>query len=111
MINYKSLRKFNKTRKRLPLGKDDSGKTIYPYDFVRVQIPHETRTSHCSRVQWNALDGAFIDSHPAHVKMELSRHRNLSNYIRKTYAQDTTCVKISWEEYETWEKEQEEKNK
>ena len=106
MINYKSsVRKFNKSRKRLPLGKDDNGKMIYPWDFVRVQIPHETRTSHCSRVRWNALDGAFIDSHPAHLNMKLSTYRDLSDYTRKTYSDDTTCVKITWNEFEAWTKE------
>jgi hypothetical protein len=102
--DFHSIRRFQKARKRLPLGKDIFGKTIYPYDFVRVQIPHETSTSHCSIVHWNALDGAFLDSHPAHLAMEMGKHRSLRDYLRKTYSKETTCIKITEKEYTEWKR-------
>jgi len=63
--------------------KDDYGKKIYAGDTVEVRIPYETKSSHESVVYFNMLDGAFIDAHPGHVKMGLSTHRNLSDYLNK----------------------------
>ena len=111
MINYKSSAKnFNKSRKRLPLGKDNNGNIIYPHDFVKVHTPHETTTAHCSQVYWNALDGAFISAHPAHILIESNLHKELSIYLKKIFSEDTTCVKISPEKYNEWKLEQAEKN-
>lgn len=108
IILNSSLRKFNKSRRKLPLGKDDLGKVIYPYDFIKIQIPHETRTHYCSRVYWNALDGAFVDSHPAHLLLNNQQsYRNLRDFISKVYAPDTICLKISLSEFNEWKIERE----
>lgn len=111
MINFKSTKQFNKTRRRLLLGKDDLGNKIYPFDLVRVQIPHETRSSHCSIIYWNALDGAFINAHPAHISMKTSLFRNLRDYFQKesSMLDKITCFKINEKEYEQWFEENERK--
>lgn len=73
---------IRKYKKLFAICEDDDGKVIYPGDTVEVLIPWETRTPHRSRVCWNPLDGAFVDSHPAHQKMNVgSKHRNLRDYI------------------------------
>ena len=41
----------------------------------------ETSTTWTSRVYWNPLDGAFVDGHPAHVKMGLGMHRSLRGFL------------------------------
>jgi len=43
----------------------------------------EMRTPWKSKVHWNMLDGAFVDAHPGHVKMKLSFHRNLRDFLNK----------------------------
>jgi hypothetical protein len=63
--------------------KDDNGKKIYAGDVVEVRIPWETKTSYQSVVYFNMLDGAFIDAHPGHVKMGLSTHRSLRDFLDK----------------------------
>jgi hypothetical protein len=112
-INFDSIKKFNKTRKRLLLGKDDNGQKVYPYDFVRLQMDCETRTSYCSRIYWNNLDGAFVDSHPAHILLNgRNNYRNLRDYLGKkdvSLYYEITCVKITAKEYEEWLEEQEKK--
>ncbi len=59
------------------------GKTIYAGDTVEVLLPWETHTPHQSKVFWNALDGAFINSHPAHNFLNdgKSKHRSLRDYM------------------------------
>src|SRR5690348_6574419 len=112
MIKYNSsIRKFNKSRKRLPLGKDNNSKMLYPYDFVKVQNTMETKSSHCSRIWWNALDGAFIDSHPAHIILNNCKSRNLRDYLNHNDSSyyKITCVKITYNEYLEWEKINDEK--
>lgn len=87
--------------------KDDNGKMIYAGDTVEVQFPWETKTSHTSVVHWNRIDGAYVDSHPFHVRMNDGRmtHRSLRDYLGKqpqllNYHDDTSetkytkCVKI-----------------
>ncbi len=58
---------------------DKNGKSIYECDIVRVQIGHETNTSYVSLV-WLNSDGFQVDSHPAHIKMDLKDCRLLSDY-------------------------------
>jgi hypothetical protein len=69
-------------KKRYAICEDDNGRMIYPGDTVEVHMPWETHNSHQSRVYWNPLDGAYIDAHPGHRKMDLgSKHRRLRDYI------------------------------
>lgn len=67
-------------KKEYHICKDDNGKMIYAGDLVEVQIPWETRTSYESRVYWDRLHGAYIDAHPAHIKMGHSTYRKLSDF-------------------------------
>ena len=67
-------------KKKYFICKDDFGKMIYRGDTVEVWSPGETK-AYKSVVYWNRLDGAFIDSHPGHVKLGISRHRNLSGFF------------------------------
>jgi hypothetical protein len=63
---------------------DSFGNRIYPGDTVELFIGIEMRTPWKSKVHWNMLDGAFVDSHPGHIKMGLgARHRNLRNFINQ----------------------------
>lgn len=63
--------------------KDSFGNRIYPGDIVELFIGFETHTPWESEVYWNMLDGAFVNSHPAHIIMGLSTHRNLRDFINK----------------------------
>ena len=73
------------------IGKDSFGKMIYAGDTVEVWSPMETRSPHQSVVLWNRMDGAFIEAHPAHIKMEgKPHHRDLRYYF------DDTSIPI-WE--------------
>lgn len=64
------------------IGKDSFGKMIYAGDTVEVWNPWETRTPHQSKVLWNRIDGAFIEAHPAHIKMhEKPYDRDLRYYL------------------------------
>lgn len=66
------------------IGKDSFGKMIYWNDTVEVWIPHETRVPHQSKVLWNRMDGAFIESHPAHIRLHGSvHHRDLRSYLNQ----------------------------
>ena len=67
-------------KKKYFICKDDFGKMIYRGDTVEVWSPGETKANK-SVVYWNRLDGAFIDAHPGHVKLGISRHRNLSGFF------------------------------
>ncbi len=60
---------------------DSFGQRVYPGDTVELFIGIEMRTPWKSKVYWNMLDGAFVDSHPGHRKMGLSYHRNLRDFI------------------------------
>ena len=63
---------------------DSFGNRIYPGDTVELFIGIEMRTPWKSKVHWNMLDGAFVDSHPGHIKMGLgSKHRNLRDFINQ----------------------------
>jgi hypothetical protein len=70
-------------KKKYFICKDDFGKMIYLGDTVEVWIPCETKP-YKSVVYWNRLDGAFIDSHPGHVKLGISsKHRNLNEFFMR----------------------------
>jgi len=77
-------------KKRYFICLDDNKKKIYVGDTVEVHLSHETHTPHQSIVYWNMLDGAFIESHPAHKRLG-SSHRDLGNYINKC---NSKCVKV-----------------
>lgn len=62
---------------------DSFGNRIYVGDTVELFIGIETRTTWKSPVYWNMLDGAFVKAHPSHIKMGLSTHRHLSDFIDK----------------------------
>ena len=74
--------------------KDSFGKMIYAGDTVEVWSPMETRNPHQSKVLWNRIDGAFINAHPAHIKMHNEpHHRDLRYYF------DDTLIPIwDWDE-------------
>jgi hypothetical protein len=66
------------------IGRDSFGKMIYMNDTVEVWIPYETHTPHQSKVLWDRMDGAFIEAHPAHIKMhEGVHHRDLRSYLNQ----------------------------
>lgn len=67
-------------KKKYFISKDDFDKMIYLGDTVEVWSPGETK-AYKSVVYWNRLDGAFIDGHPGHIKMGLSKHRSLSGFF------------------------------
>ncbi len=70
-------------KKKYFIGKDDFGKMIYRGDTVEVWMPCETKP-YQSCVYWNRLDGAFIDSHPGHVKLGISStHRSLNSFFMR----------------------------
>jgi hypothetical protein len=71
-------------KKLYAICEDDNGKMIYPGDTVEVLIPWETKTPHRSIVKWNPLDGAYIESHPAHLTLDISKHRKLRDYLWQT---------------------------
>lgn len=74
--------KIQQYKKEYWIGKDSFGKMIYVGDIVEVWLPWETRTPHQSEVLWNRMDGAFIESHPAHIKINnSSKHRELRSYL------------------------------
>lgn len=62
---------------------DSIGKPIYEGDIVELFIGIEMSTPWKSEVYWNMLDGAFVDAHPGQVKMGLSIHRHLRDFINK----------------------------
>ena len=69
-------------KKEYWIGKDSFGKMIYAGDTVEVWLPWETRTPHQSIVHWNRVDGAFIEAHPAHIRLEQKpHHRDLRSYL------------------------------
>ena len=64
------------------IGRDSFGKMIYDGDTVEVWLPWETGSPHQSKVFWNRMDGAFIESHPAHNAIHgRVHHRDLRSYL------------------------------
>lgn len=78
-------------KKKYFICKDSNGKNLYVRDIVSLNISHETSTRYESMIYWNMLDGAFVDSHPAHIKIESSKYRNLRDYIT---GYNGTCYKV-----------------
>ena len=117
MIRFTSSKAFNKSRHQLPLCKDVNGKILYPYDFVRIWMPIELKTVWCARIWWNALDGAFVMSHPAHNRLHgKESSRDLAQIYHSCsvdYAPENRGVitKITYIEYLQWESEQAERDK
>ena len=69
-------------KKEFWIGRDSFGKMIYLNDTVEVWLPWETGTPHQSKVLWNRMDGAFIEAHPAHIRIHGSpHHRDLRSYL------------------------------
>ena len=78
-----SFRKFKKSHKvKYYLGEDSVGNKLYATDEVELSMPLETKTTWKSRIHWNAIDGAFVDAHPSHIKMGLSTDRGLREILR-----------------------------
>lgn len=72
-------------KKAFWIGRDSFGKMIYAGDTVEVWSPMETRTPHQAIVLWNRMDGAFIEAHPSHIKIEKEiHHRDLRYYFDDT---------------------------
>ena len=71
-------------KKKYVICKDDDGKTIYAGDTVEVLIPWETMKPHQSKVYWSALDGAMVESHPAHKILGTGNgYRHLRDYLNQ----------------------------
>lgn len=56
-------------KKRYAICNDSNGKMIYVGDTVELSMPLELRSKWRSKIMWNMLDGAFVDSAPAHVML------------------------------------------
>ena len=68
-------------KKRYRICEDVEGKTIYAGDTVELYNGVEMRSSWTSLVYWNMVDGAYVDSHPGHVKngtRQLQRSQRIS---------------------------------
>ena len=76
-------RKIKQYKKKYFICKDNFGNKIYAGDTVELSCPQETSTTWISIVHWNMLDGAFVDSHPAHKSMFNSVNRELSGLIKQ----------------------------
>lgn len=72
-----------RNKKKYFICNDSFGSRINVGDTVELFIGIEIKTSWTSKVYWNMLDGAFVDSHPVHRKMGLSVHRDLRNFLNK----------------------------
>lgn len=62
---------------------DSFGQRINAGDTVELFHEWEMSTSWTSIVYWNPLDGAFVDAHPGHVKMNMGVHRSLRDFINQ----------------------------
>lgn len=74
--------------------KDCFGEDIRVGDTVELFVGFETKTSWVSKVYWNMLDGAYVESHPAHIKMGIGGGRRLSYFINAEDKLSTYCKKI-----------------
>ena len=114
-----SIRGYQKMRKQVFLGLDDKGKKLYMWDFVKLSNRTELNTSWISQIYWNALDGAFIASHPAHIAMNCGKlsTRELAPFLRDKYdishlfypAEKGPILKcgiekVTYQEYLDWQK-------
>lgn len=121
-----SVRQYNKIRHKIFLCRDDFGKKLYAGDFAELTASMETQTPWISRIWWNSVDGAFVDSHPAHIKMKIGGTRELRYFLRdkfnipindwetdtiKEYKPSHSIKKVTYSDYLNWKKEQKEKDK
>lgn len=122
-----SVRQYNKIRHKIFLCKDDFGKKLYAGDFVELTASMEMNSPWISRIWWNAVDGAFVDSHPGHIKMGIGAGtRDLRYFLRekynipfhdwetdtvKEYKPSHSLKKVSYSDYLKWQKEQKEKDR
>lgn len=74
--------KIKDYKKKYAICKDSNGKVIYVGDTLELHAPMEISSTWESIVHWNMLDGAFVNSHPSHIKMGMgSGHRELRYFI------------------------------
>ena len=122
-----SIRGRNKIRKEVYLGLDDVKKKLYAWDYVMLTAPMEMNSSWISRIYWNALDGAFVDSHPGHKAMGIGGgHRDLSPFMSPnnkydishlfhpepgTFISRYSIKKVTYQEYINWKIKTENKKK
>lgn len=114
-----SIRSYQKMRKQVFLGLDDKGKKLYVWDFVKLTSRIEVKSPWISQIYWNALDGAFVDSHPGHIAMNRGQHstRELAPFIRDKYdishlfypaekgpILKCSIEKVTYKEYLEWKK-------
>lgn len=118
-----SIRKIQKVRKQVFLGLDDVKKKLYVWDFVELKIPMEVKSSWISRIYWNPVDGAFVDSHPAHKALGLGNgYRDLRSFLGEKYdisnffhdndgkyIPNTSIKKVSYQDYLDWKKDRKQK--
>jgi hypothetical protein len=122
-----SIRKFNKFRKDVFLGLDDNKKKLYVWDYVKLTANMEVKSSWISRIYWNPVDGAFVDSHPTHIAMGISSgFRDLRQFLDENNKHDISHLfhettetfiprysikKVSYTDYLNWKvKKRKEKN-
>jgi hypothetical protein len=102
------MRQFNKYRHQFPLGKDDNGKQLYPWDFIKVFSASVNKTEWCTDIYMNFTDGAYFPTHPFAIERNdgIEYHEMLSDFLPSRRGDhDKTIVKITEEEHDIWVKE------
>lgn len=112
-----SIRGYQKQRKKIFLGKDDSGKKLYMGDFIKVYDWDSPKTPWMSQIHWTQLHGAFIDAHPASIAMNYGEwyskplypffeaKKDVSHLYypqRETPLITPTIQKVTYAEYREW---------
>lgn len=112
-----SIRGRNKIRKQVFLGLDDFKKKLYVWDYVELTVRMELSTPWISRIYWNPVDGAFVDSHPTHKLLNLGGHRSLRYFLEEnnkydishffrpqldTHTPNMSIKKVSYTDYLNW---------
>lgn len=81
-----SYRKWKKDWKlKYYLGKDSFGNKIYAGDTVELYDPISMSSTWESRIFWNPLDGAFVNSHPSFIKMKMGSRGQSLRYFIESY--------------------------
>jgi hypothetical protein len=102
-----SIRAYQKMRKQVFLGLDDKGKKVYMGDFVRLSNRQSFKSPYISQIYWNALDGGFVDSHPAAIAMNCGKYSTteLAPFFRDKHGYNYRCIeKVTYKEYLQWQK-------